>query len=508
MVQSLMARLWGLAPKHVAPPPVPTDTVYPVHSLDDTAVLRSVVVTCTLHFDAVLDPDVLAAGLTGLLSQGDWRKLGGRLRLRPDGSGRLEVHTPAAYTAARPAAAFSRQVFAVRIAEHPLAARLPRPTARGPSVHRGGQVFRPFAARPDVPARLDDYLYSDAPLLSVHVTLFDDATLVGFCVPHVLSDGMGMAAMVAAWSLVLAGRAAEVPPVLGARQDVLAGVGDDGDDKAAKEFVLEDQKLGVWGTIRMILGLLWELYWYPEMEQHIMCLPPSFLARLRRQAEEDLRAEGQGEDGPAFVTDGDLISAWGTRMIMDAEPGARPAVILNALDVRPKLPGVVRPAAEGVYVQNLVVSTFTTLTAAEAWRGSLGGIAVRVRRSLAEQTTPAQARRMVGELRPALAGTGFGLFFGDPSSRLVILTNWTKMNVFEAVDFGPAVVKARPEAERTVAPGRVVGMLSLALAANRWTRHMINVAGKDKEGNTWINAWLAPGAWRNIERDFAATTSA
>ena len=77
-----LRRLLGASPARRLPPPVESDDVYPVHMLDDTKTLRSIVVTWTLCFNDVLDADNLHASLSKLLEIGDWRKVGGRLRLK------------------------------------------------------------------------------------------------------------------------------------------------------------------------------------------------------------------------------------------------------------------------------------------------------------------------------------------------------------------------------------------------------------------------------------------
>jgi hypothetical protein len=59
-----------------------TDHVYPTHMLDDNPTLRGIVLTWTMCFNDVLDPDKLYVALSRLLEIGDWRKLGGRLRLK------------------------------------------------------------------------------------------------------------------------------------------------------------------------------------------------------------------------------------------------------------------------------------------------------------------------------------------------------------------------------------------------------------------------------------------
>lgn len=80
-----MAALWrllGASPARSPPPAVESDDIYPVHMLDDTKTLRDIVVTWTLRFNDVLDADNLYASLSRLLEIGDWRKVGGRLRLK------------------------------------------------------------------------------------------------------------------------------------------------------------------------------------------------------------------------------------------------------------------------------------------------------------------------------------------------------------------------------------------------------------------------------------------
>jgi len=70
-----------IASKPAVPATVPTDTIIPLSAQDDTSIFRSMVLDFTLRFDDVLDADKLISALTRLLELGDWRKLGGRLRL-------------------------------------------------------------------------------------------------------------------------------------------------------------------------------------------------------------------------------------------------------------------------------------------------------------------------------------------------------------------------------------------------------------------------------------------
>jgi hypothetical protein len=75
-------RLIGASSAKAPPPRVETDDIYPVHMLDDNKTLRDIVVTWTLRFNDTLDADKLHTSLSRLLEIGDWRKVGGRLRLK------------------------------------------------------------------------------------------------------------------------------------------------------------------------------------------------------------------------------------------------------------------------------------------------------------------------------------------------------------------------------------------------------------------------------------------
>ena len=77
-----LRRLLGASPARLPPARIDSDEVYPVHMLDDTKTLRNIVVTWTLCFNDVLDAEKLHGSLSTLLEMGDWRKVGGRLRLK------------------------------------------------------------------------------------------------------------------------------------------------------------------------------------------------------------------------------------------------------------------------------------------------------------------------------------------------------------------------------------------------------------------------------------------
>jgi hypothetical protein len=79
---STLSLLWGPVGKvKVVPITAPDDDVLPLHSLDDTAGNRSLILAWTMRFNDVLDPTMLHEALSRLLAREGWRKLGGRLRM-------------------------------------------------------------------------------------------------------------------------------------------------------------------------------------------------------------------------------------------------------------------------------------------------------------------------------------------------------------------------------------------------------------------------------------------
>ncbi|KPM44900.1 hypothetical protein AK830_g1651 [Neonectria ditissima] len=357
-----LKRVFGAAPAKTAPPPVETDDVYPVHMLDDTGTLRGIVVTWTLRFNDVLDADKLHTSLLKLLDIGDWRKIGGRLRLKDNGE--LEIYVPRPFTAERPAATYSHQTLAVDIEDHPLAKTLPKATERA-SIQAGPAGFRAFAARDDAPETLDDFIHHDTPQLSLHITSFNDATLVALSWPHTLMDVMGQQALLHAWSLVVAGREAEVLPMLGAREDAVCAAADACDVK--EEFKMGKLRLRGWTMLAFGLRFAWDLLWNQVVETRTVYLPKSAVASLRRQAEDDLDVADDGSK--PFVSDGDVLTAWATRAIASSQPQPRPVALLHVVNARFRLPSLIQ--APGVFVQNMAVAAFTFLSPAVA-TGALG----------------------------------------------------------------------------------------------------------------------------------------
>lgn len=478
-----------------------TDDVYPLHMLDDTKTLRGIAVTWVLRFNDVLDPDRLHASLSRLLEIGDWRKVGGRLRLGAQGE--LEIHVPQSFTAARPAVSYSHQALAVAIENHPLASKLPKATD-GPSIQASPKEgFRSLAVPDGAPETLDDFLGQDVPQLSLHITSFDNATLVGLSWPHTLMDVMGQQALLHAWSLVLAGREEEVPPVLGAREDAVCAAADSpvGDEEEKEPFRLGRERLTGFAMLQFGLRFAWDLLWDPVVETRTIFLPQRALAELQRLAQDGLNNTQYSSEKP-FISEGDVLTAWAVRAVASSLPQPRPVTVLHAVNARFRLPSLIKQAGSGVYMQNMAVAACAFFPHQVA-TGPLGPIALENRRHLAEQSTTGQILACLRELR-SLPKTESdpSMVCGEPDAVLVPVTNWTRADIFKSVDFAPAVVRPGDAApERTNPSGTIISHYAGSMRQGPQVRNVFVLQGKDHRGNCWITGILPPRTWVKIEKD-------
>lgn len=384
------------------------------------------------------------------------------------------------------------------IEDHPLGATLPKASEKA-RLHPAPEEFREFSAPQDAPETLQHYLAGDVPMLSLHVTSFKNSTLVGLTWPHSLMDVMGLQALLHAWSLVLAGRASEVPPMLGAQKDEMIAAAETSKD-IEEEYVLKRQVMKTWFLVKVLVNYIWDIVWYRDMETRTMFLPKNAVADLRLQAQMELAAEDERPEKP-FISEGDVLTAWTMRAVASALPRPRPITIVQALNARFRLRSLID--APGVFVQNMVVAGFTFVEHSVSI-GPLGPIALLNRRHLEEQSTEAQILANIRQLRKQPPGRvdPVSMICGNPDALLMPYTNWTRADLVHATDFGAAVLReGESGSSRNNPSGTIVYHHAAAMRQGLMARNFIMILGKDHGGNYWITGRLLVPAWRNIEAE-------
>ena len=383
------------------------------------------------------------------------------------------------------------------IEEHPVARRFPKPTD-GLSIQPISADFRLFAVRPDFPETIKDSIHQDTPQLSLHVTSFNDATLVGLTWPHTLMDAMGQKALLRGWSLVLAGREDEVPPLLGARKDILLEAENQSDKREHEVFVLESKRLGAMGVTKLVSRFIWDKTRNPVPDLRMIYVPKEAFTRLQTQAHKEASENIRDHPQKCFISEGDVLTAWVTRVVALSEPKPRPITVASFFNARFRVPLL---KSEGVYVQNMTLVTYTFLSSQLA-RGSVGSIALAHRHHLVEQVTEQQTLSFLRAVRKdTSAGRNPKLFFGEADSLPIMFNNLTKVELIKAADFGPAVLSQGEKTEsRTNPSGTMVAYYNQAvnqpLAANAFY-----MFGKDYSENYWLMGNLLPRTWTKIEEE-------
>lgn len=398
---------------------------------------------------------------------------------------------------------YTHEAFDMSIDSHPLAKRIPRMT-ENPSIQPGAQEFKEFAVTRDDPVNGSDLFKGDKPQMSLRIVSFSDATLVSLVWLHSAMDAGGFQAMLENWSLVMAGREAEVLPVLGARDGTVyaiakppAGV----EAEPEEELHIAPRRINGFGLILFGLRFLWDLVWQGACQSKCIFLPKHAVKKLMRQALEEITITAPPGDEKPFVSEGDVLAAWTTRLIASSEPQQRPVTTLTTMNLRYRIRSLMQTS--GVHVQNLSIAAYTFLSSGMA-RGPVGPIALANREHLEAQTTEPQLGAFMRTLIAEKEKRDTTLLFGEPNMLLVLISNWTKAGIMQAADFGPAVIRRGEGTEtRTNKPGTMIQMSPSTMKQSMMTRNVMVVKGKDHEGNYWLEGSLLPRTWDKVQEELA-----
>lgn len=132
------------------------------------------------------------------------------------GKGDLEYHLPSRFDNDRPAFEWSHADHQSSIHDHELGSRVPAGSSwSSPQFFEDTHTTTNFLYPVDtLPTSFKSWIAGDRGCLAFQVHTFDDATLISISFSHAWMDGMAFSNILHAWSMVLAGREAEVPPYI------------------------------------------------------------------------------------------------------------------------------------------------------------------------------------------------------------------------------------------------------------------------------------------------------
>jgi hypothetical protein len=399
--------------------------------------------------------------------------------------GALEYHVPLLFTPERPALTYSHVEYNTIIDDHPLASRLPKASTK-PAVVGDPDDFHDLMRPGDSPTKLSDYLNTDRPQLGLHIVSFKNATIVSLYWPHTLFDAMGKRVLLDAWSLILHGKADEVVPPYGADFDPFTTLG----MNPTEPHKLTSNRMGTFGLVGYGLGQVSNFI--RKQENRMVCVPHSFVKKLRESAIESLSAVQTDNTEKPFLSEGDVLCAWWTKLaIAHLPPDSSQTVVLNnAYCLRKTLQPDVIPK-NAAYVSNAIGFINVLLPVKDIVEKPLSYVALSIRSAIVELGTRPQVEAFYAMIRESQAK--LPPFFGDRNMHMITYSNWTKAKLFE-VDFSAAVVQ--------MGDGRGMNMgRPKYIQNNQFGLTLPNgfpIIGKDNAGNYWLSGYMNKGHWNMI----------
>ncbi|EEA28347.1 hypothetical protein TMatcc_003321 [Talaromyces marneffei ATCC 18224] len=467
--------------KPTPPPKVESDEVVSLPFFDDTLLLANNVITHMYVYDTVLDAEKLSDSLERLAQRPGWRKMSARVR--KNGKGKLEFHIPTEFSETRPAISTTHVKHTTSIADHPIASRFPKPSTT-PAVVATTEDFEPLLDESDCPKKLDDYLYKDRSVFGLHIYSFNDATILITHVNHSGLDGIARKDIMDAWLLMLQGREHEILSPCDFHEDPFIGLGKD----VSATHRLAERKLSTFALLQWVRKNILDLAWRTP-ETRLVCLPSGFVEKQRNAAMKELAATQTGSEKP-FVSDGDIIIAWLAKAGLSHLPptSTRNVTIASTFSCRNVLEGSYLPLGKP-YLANCAAFFNTLLPVRDITGKSLAYTAQKAREALKEQSSLSQTEAYFAYVRQSTKNK-LPPMFGDSNMHFMILSNWTKANLY-LIDFSAAAM--------TPTDKPVTARYMQAVQSPRKAMELFVIIGKDALGNYWLSGSRTKQNWDIIE---------
>lgn len=225
-----------------------------------------------------------------------------------------------------------------------------------------------------------------------------------------------------------------------------------------------------------------------KRECRMVCIPASFLDKLRDTAIRELEATGIKDP---FLTDNDLIVAWWTRVGLAhiSQDSDRPVTVQVAMSLRKTLEQELL-SEKLPYVSNCFGFTNMVLPSKSFRERLIGDLAATFRATINEQRTRRKIEAYAAMMRNSMAT--LPTFMGDGATYQVTYTNWTKAGLYQA-DFSAVAVNPRntPLFPSYIAHFQVPFQFPEGFV----------ITGRDSKRNTWLCGYRVQGLWEQVEKD-------
>ncbi|KAF7341607.1 hypothetical protein MSAN_02058100 [Mycena sanguinolenta] len=333
---------------------------------------RHLVHTIGLVINARLDPHRLQATLWQLVEH-RFPRAGARLAFR---NGVYELQIPEQFDSESPPFVFTVQ-------EYPeIYSGSGRPEI--PNVLTGSEPcitpdpeLETFFHSPTCPKTPDEFVQHSAPLLHIHVSVFEDLTFLGFLAPHAVFDAVGARTLLDAWTRLLRGEDIHsIPGMAWDAQPFAPFESGPVNVEVQRGWFKADPPLRAQDKREDSPAEL-----DPKDVRRFVRVPKTFLQDAKTKIMDELRAEESGE----YVGSGDVLTAWWLKTLYDRRSLVdHTPVHVHVLKNLRDLPVFANDAPlKDPYIHNAISTIPVPPIPAGAFQmESLGMLALRIRRSI------------------------------------------------------------------------------------------------------------------------------
>lgn len=404
---------------------------------------------------------------------------------------------PKTFTPECPNVAFFSEAYGEDINDHALGKLYPNST-HGVSTQPLETSIRPLLVPTGFPATFNDLATKRWPQLTLFVSTFNDATIVSILWPHTLLDASAFRSLLKNWSHVLAGREDQVEAVYGSSTDPLSVI--DADHSSTQEHILDHHRMSWWRIVPFCFRFLRHYFMASNIEKRMIYLPRGSLEKLTARTIGEAQSAAQSSD--AFISEGDIVTAWLTRAAVVGNGARRPATIVDVVNLRGRFSFL--KESPNVFLQNML-SMAVTVASADETQSSAGYLALLHRRALSQQLEESQLAIIGRRIRHAIQNEGMPpIFFGPSSAIPVVMNNIAKLSYIQAIDFSKAVTRAGDSSPGRLNPPGTPTVAFTEPIDMKNTPGFCFVWGKDHDGGLWLSSAMTRQGWELLERDLAS----
>ncbi|KAJ6018167.1 BCL5p [Penicillium sp. IBT 35674x] len=323
----------------------------------------------------------------------------------------------------------------------------------------------------------------DLPLLLVHITKYIDATIVSMNLPHAVSDQMGFASLITAWTQVMKG---EIPAeFLKLEPGAL-----DGPKNLSKKELRRKGTFRITTKserIRAVMNFLPDLILNPKEVRQTLFLPVKLVAELRDRHTQDLKSK-YGDKAVA-LTSGDIVTSVLAKFAYLGRTTSRNVTITTVINCRGRHPAL---PADKPYLHNC--TCYSVVHTPNPGKTSLAELAYRHRLGILEGLKPENIERSLAVTKE-LWKRKYKIHIVEPGDLSYSCTNWC--GAWRNIDFGPAVASDKTAVNGSAsAPPLVLGY---SLQRTHPTRYNTQIMCKG-DGGFWCDFTCSTKSYPLLER--------